>query len=152
MLLSLFAGERVAVEEISNMESSATTSTHRDDYNACFKDTVWLSSFPLVPQTVLHYFALSPFYDKNCNNERLKMQRLSLDQLKSMQGIEYELLPNVGKQLPQNLFLIRKQKRSSRMQVTPIAMYYVLDGTIYQAPNTYSILTSRLVSKVFVYG
>uniref|UniRef100_M4C4K5 Mediator of RNA polymerase II transcription subunit 6 n=1 Tax=Hyaloperonospora arabidopsidis (strain Emoy2) TaxID=559515 RepID=M4C4K5_HYAAE len=117
---------------------------HADDYNASFRDTVWLQSFPLNPQTVLHYFALSPFYDRSCNNERLKMQRLGLDQLKNLRGIEYELLPNAAKQLPQQLYVIRKQRRSSRTQVEPLAVYYVLDGTVYQAPNIHAMLTSRL--------
>lgn len=118
---------------------------HVDDYNASFRDTVWLQSFPLTAQTVLHYFALSPFYDRSCNNERLKMQRLALDQLKNMRGVEYELLPNAAKQAPQQLFIVRKQRRSSRTQVEPLAIYYVLDGTIYQAPNIHAMLTSRLV-------
>ncbi|RLN37200.1 hypothetical protein BBJ28_00013259 [Nothophytophthora sp. Chile5] len=121
---------------------------HADDYNASFRDTVWLQSFPLTAQTVLHYFALSPFYDRSCNNERLKMQRLGLDQLKNLRGIEYELLPNGAKQLPQQLFLIRKQRRSGRTQVEPLAIYYVLDGTVYQAPNIHAMLTSRLVRPI----
>lgn len=118
---------------------------HADDYHGSFRDTVWLQSFPLNAQTVLHYFALSPFYDRSCNNERLKMQRLGLDQLKNMRGIEYELLPNLAKQLPQQLFLIRKQRRGGRTQVEPLAIYYVLDGTVYQAPNIHAMLSSRLV-------
>lgn len=131
-------------------QSTETTETmevaaHVDDYNASFRDTVWLQSFPLTAQTVLHYFALSPFYDRSCNNERLKMQRLGLEQLKNMRGVEYELLPNLAQQLPQQLFLIRKQRRSSRNQVEPLAVYYVLDGTVYQAPNIHAMLTSRLV-------
>lgn len=119
--------------------------THVDDYNGSFRDTMWLQSFPLNTQTVIHYFALSPFYDRSCNNERLKMQRLGLDQLKNMRGIEYEVLPNTAKQLPQQLFLIRKQRRSGRTQVEPLAIYYVLDGSVYQAPNIHAMLTSRLV-------
>lgn len=118
---------------------------HADDYNASFRDTMWLQAFPLNAQTVLHYFALSPFYDRSCNNERLKMQRLGLEQLKNLRGIEYEVLPNAAKQLPQQLFLIRKQRRSGRTQVEPLAVYYVLDGAVYQAPNIHAMLTSRLV-------
>lgn len=121
--------------------------THVDDYNASFRDTVWLQSFPLTEQTVIHYFALSPFYDRSCNNERLKMQRLELDRLKSMRGIEYENVPvpppAQGQQY--SLFLVRKQRRISPHQVKPLAMYYVLDGTVYQAPNLHAMLTSRLV-------
>ena len=133
---------------VATLLSTLEVTSHVDDYNGSFRDTVWLTSFPLNAQTVLHYFALSPFYDRTCNNERLKMQRLALDQLKNMRGVEYELMPNVAKQLPQQLFLIRKQRRSGRTQVKPLAMYYVLDGTIYQAPNIHAMLTSRLVKPI----
>ena len=119
--------------------------THVDDYGASFNDTVWLQSFPLNEQTVLHYFALSPFYDAACNNERLKMQRLELDRLKTMRGLEYEIVTRpLPPTAPCSLFLIRKQRRSSPHQVKPLALYYILDGTIYQAPNLHAILTSRL--------
>ena len=129
------------------------STTHQDDYNASFRDTMWLQQFPLAEQTVLHYFALSPFYDRACNNEKLKMQRLEMDRLKSMRGIEYETVPtpppsNPEQQQPCSLFLIRKQRRISPNQVKPLAMYYVLDGTVYQAPNLYAMLSSRLVSIV----
>jgi mediator of RNA polymerase II transcription subunit 6 len=120
---------------------------HRDDYNGSFRDTMWLQSFPLNAQTVLHYFALSPFYDRSCNNERLKMQRLGLEQLKNMQGIEYEVLPNAAWQMPQQLFLVQKQRRSGRNQLKALALYYVLDGTVYQSPNLHAMLTSRLVRR-----
>ncbi|KAG2527160.1 hypothetical protein JM18_003995 [Phytophthora kernoviae] len=73
------------------------------------------------------------------------MQRLGLDQLKNLRGIEYELLSNAAKQLPQQLFIIRKQRRNNRTMVEPLAIYYVLDGTVYQAPNIHAMLTSRLV-------
>lgn len=119
---------------------------HHDDYNASFRDTVWLQSFPLNQHTVLHYFALSPFYDRTSNNEKLKMQKLEFDQLKHMRGVEYEYLPTADTpqgQL-QNFFLVRKQYRTSPTEVRPLALYYILDGTVYQAPNIRAILLSRL--------
>lgn len=74
------------------------------------------------------------------------MQRLEPDRLKTMRGIEYEVLPPLPPHHPTvSLFIIRKQRRSSANQVKPMAFYYVLDGTIYQAPNLYAILSSRLV-------
>uniref|UniRef100_H3GGT7 Mediator of RNA polymerase II transcription subunit 6 n=1 Tax=Phytophthora ramorum TaxID=164328 RepID=H3GGT7_PHYRM len=48
------------------------------------------------------------------------------------------------RRLPQQLYIIRKQRRSGRTQVEPLAIYYVLDGTVYQAPNIHAMLTSRL--------
>lgn len=39
-----------------------------------WRDDAWLSFFPLNIFTALDYFALSPFYDRNCNNELAKSQ------------------------------------------------------------------------------
>ena len=71
-----------------------------------FMDVTWLQSHPLTDKTVMEYFGLSPFYDRACNNETLRMQRMyrgDLDtttatstgdtwmneQLAMMTGIEY---------------------------------------------------------------
>lgn len=40
----------------------------------CFRDQLWLNSFPLDRNLVFDYFALSPFYDWTCNNEQLRMR------------------------------------------------------------------------------
>jgi mediator of RNA polymerase II transcription subunit 6 len=42
----------------------------------------------LGPHNVLDYFSerSNPFYDRTCNNEVLKMQRASPEQLTNMQG------------------------------------------------------------------
>ncbi|CAK4482002.1 unnamed protein product [Aphanomyces euteiches] len=117
---------------------------HVDDYYASYRDNVWLGQFELNHQTVLYYFAGSPWYDKSCNNEILKMQRRPLEHLVSMTGVEYELQLNEAKQLPQNLFVIHKKNRTGPRTASVMAIYYVLDQTIYQAPNTYTLLTSRL--------
>nr|CCA13868.1 mediator of RNA polymerase II transcription subunit putative [Albugo laibachii Nc14] len=80
------------------------------------------------------------------------MQRLSTDQLKNMRGIEYEVVPNTAKQLPQQIFGIRKQRREGRTQVKLMAIYYVLEGTVYQAPNVHAMLSSRLRTCSFRVG
>ena len=41
-----------------------------------FRDTEWIRHIPLNRDTVLDYFANSQFYDRACNNERVKMERL----------------------------------------------------------------------------
>lgn len=45
-----------------------------------------------------------------------------------------------------NLFVIRKQKRDSPEKVTPMLTYYILDGSIYQAPQLCNVFAARLVS------
>lgn len=58
-------------------------------------------------------------------------------------GVEYELA--VQDCQPPHLFLIRKQYRASPGQAVALAYYYVLDGTIYQAPTLHAALSGRMV-------
>ncbi|XP_037026975.1 mediator of RNA polymerase II transcription subunit 6 [Bradysia coprophila] len=105
-------------------------------------DTNWIPI--LNPTNVMDYFSekTNPFYDRTCNNEIVKMQRQSLDQLNNMNGIEYILLHVQGP----ILYVIRKQHRHSPSDVTPIADYYIIAGTVYQAPDLASVFNSRLLS------
>lgn len=41
-----------------------------------FRDQLWLNSFPLDRALVFDYFALSPFYDRTCSNEQLRMRAI----------------------------------------------------------------------------
>lgn len=95
---------------------------------------------------VLDYFCQStnPFYDTTCNNEIIRTQRGSLEQLRSMTGIEYFL---VHQQSP-ILFIIRKVERLSPDDIKPLANYYIIAGKVYQAPDLSSIITSRLSSTI----
>jgi mediator of RNA polymerase II transcription subunit 6 len=118
----------------------------------------------------LEYFSerSNPFYDRTCNNEILKMQRLPIEQLRyaihttlatttdavtncvivrtgsKFQGIEYILLHC---QEP-ILYVIRKQDRLTPTQATPIADYYIIAGVVYQAPDLHSLINSRILSTV----
>ena len=107
-------------------------------------DSSWIPH--LSAENVMAYFSdrRNPFYDTTCNNEVLKMQNRSLDQLANMPGIEYCLL-YVQEPI---LYVIRKQNRHSPSHVTPIPDYYVVAGTIYQAPDLCSVVNSRLLSAV----
>eukprot|EP01114_Cavostelium_apophysatum_P023615 TRINITY_DN8951_c0_g1_i1.p1 TRINITY_DN8951_c0_g1~~TRINITY_DN8951_c0_g1_i1.p1 ORF type:complete len:257 (-),score=36.23 TRINITY_DN8951_c0_g1_i1:2-772(-) len=116
-----------------------------DQTGVCFKDSKWLEFWPLNRDTALDYFALSGFYDRTCNNEQLKMQRLPLDKLVQMRGIEYVLF--AAKE--PDLYVIRKQKRDSPANVTPQTSYYIIKGTIFQAPNLYSVLASRTIKSLY---
>jgi len=109
-----------------------------------WNDPAWTGL--LNEHNVMDYFMerTNPFYDRQCNNEVLRMQRASQDQLGGMVGTEYQLLfvqPNI-------LFVVRKQHRASPTHVTPIADYYIINGHIYQAPDLSNVLSSRLLTAV----
>nr|XP_033706876.1 mediator of RNA polymerase II transcription subunit 6 isoform X5 [Tursiops truncatus] len=72
------------------------------------------------------------------------MQRLTLEHLNQMVGVEYILL---HAQEP-ILFIIRKQQRQSPTQVIPLADYYIIAGVIYQAPDLGSVINSRVLTVV----
>jgi len=109
-----------------------------------YYDPAWTDQ--INEYNVLDYFcqATNPFYTTNCNNEIIKTQRGSLEQLRSMTGIEYFV---VHQQSP-ILFIIRKVERLSPDEVKPLANYYVIAGKVYQAPDISSIITSRLSSTI----
>lgn len=98
------------------------------------------------PGNVMDYFSerSNPFYDRTCNNEIVKMQRLNPEQLNNMTGLEYILLHC---QEP-ILYVIRKQHRHSPTQATPLTDYYIIAGIVYQAPDIGSIINSRILSAV----
>lgn len=109
-------------------------------------DSAWI---PVLNQAnVLDYFSerTNPFYDRTCNNEILKMQKLGVGdvQLTNMQGPEYCLL-HVQEPI---LYVIRKQIRHSPTQVTAVSDYYIIAGVIYQAPDIGAVLNSRILTGV----
>ncbi|XP_035232238.1 mediator of RNA polymerase II transcription subunit 6-like [Stegodyphus dumicola] len=107
-------------------------------------DSSWIPM--LNTNNVMEYFSerTNPFYDRTCNNENLKMQRLGPEHLSNMTGLEYCLL-HVQEPI---LYVIRKQHRISPNQVTPIADYYILAGVVYQAPDLASVIGSRMLTMV----
>ncbi|RXM93701.1 Mediator of RNA polymerase II transcription subunit 6 [Acipenser ruthenus] len=68
------------------------------------------------------------------------MQRLTLEHLNQMVGVEYILL---HAQEP-ILYIIRKQQRQSPNQVIPLSDYYIIAGVVYQAPDLGSVIGSRV--------
>lgn len=65
--------------------------------------------------------------------------------LRKMTGIEFML----NEVMEPNLFVIRKQKRDGPEKVTPMLTYYVLDGSIYQAPQLCNVFAARVVCAFF---
>uniref|UniRef100_A0A0E0L9C6 Mediator of RNA polymerase II transcription subunit 6 n=1 Tax=Oryza punctata TaxID=4537 RepID=A0A0E0L9C6_ORYPU len=120
----------------------------------CFRDQLWLNTYPLDRNLVFDYFALSPFYDLTCNNESLRSRQihpLDMSHLTKMTGMEY-VLSDV---MEPHLFVIRKQRRESPEKSNAMLAYYILDGSIYQAPQLCSVFASRIsramhhISKAF---
>lgn len=107
--------------------------------------------FPINIDTVMIYFCQreNPFFDQSSDNAMLMMQNRDIsaaqleEKLKQCTGIQYVLV-----QPPSSapLFVIRKQQRNSAHEITPLCHYYVLDGTVYQAPDLYTFIHSRLVN------
>lgn len=120
----------------------------------CFRDQLWLNTYPLDRNLIFDYFALSPFYDWQCINEDLRrrgIHPLDITHLSKMTGLEYMLTEAAEP----NLFVIRKRWRDGPEKVTDLLAYYVLDGSIYQSPQLTSIFAARVgralyhVSKAF---
>merc|ERR1712071_267028 len=107
-------------------------------------DSAWIPI--LNPTNVMDYFMerSNPFYDRTCNNESIKMQRLNMEQLSNMTGIEYMLL-HVQEPI---LYVVRKQHRHSAAVVTTLADYYIIAGVVYQAPDIGSVINSRTLTTV----
>ncbi|KAM0039784.1 putative transcription regulator MED6 family [Helianthus debilis subsp. tardiflorus] len=62
-----------------NMEGNAAAASPTpgtDMTGICFRDQLWLNTYPLDRNLVFDYFALSPFYDYTCNNEQLRMRSI----------------------------------------------------------------------------
>src|SRR6218665_1764181 len=113
-----------------------------------WSDAKWI---PILNEgNILNYFAEkdNPFYERNCNNENLRMRGLPLNQkseLERMQGIEYVLL-HVQQPI---LYVIRKKRRINPEQAFTIADFYIIAGTVYQAPDLNSIISTKLLSSIF---
>ncbi|KAK8992821.1 hypothetical protein V6N11_048890 [Hibiscus sabdariffa] len=80
----------------------------------CFRDQLWLNTYPLDRNLIFDYFALSPFYDWTCNNEQLRMRcihPLHISQLSDMLSIIYQKLLQLLHQSSRRLdMLILKMK------------------------------------------
>ncbi|VDD90733.1 unnamed protein product [Enterobius vermicularis] len=102
----------------------------------------------LNSDNILDYFCdpANIFYDQSSCNQQVKMQNLNRplnECLQSMNGIQYTL---VGSNPP--LFVIMKQRRNSPTNVTPLCYYYIVNGTVYQCPDLYTFIQSKLIGIV----
>ncbi|KAL4855780.1 Mediator of RNA polymerase II transcription subunit 6 [Chlorella vulgaris] len=108
----------------------------------CWRDDLWLGAFGLHHGNVLDYFSLSPFYDRACANERGFLAGKPRAQPPALgEGVEYLLADSQ----PPHLFILRKMYRAVGGTITTLAFYYILDGSIYQAPSLQAALLARMV-------
>ncbi|KAI5191234.1 mediator of RNA polymerase II transcription subunit 6 [Nematocida minor] len=119
--------------------------------NTCFRDPIWLQHNLLTSDSILEYFSFSQFYDKNCNNEVLKMQTMhstlsGIDGfLKKMCGIQYSL--HYAEE--PSLFIIKKYERLSPEKVLMLDYFYIMHGTVYQAPTESEVSRTRYTNVLF---
>lgn len=92
---------------------------------------------------VLQCFKQTPFYSKECNNEKLKLNEIGTGALLRMVGFEYAIDDELS-QTDQFLWVIKYQFRKSPEQVDVRRIFYLFHGVFYEAPSTVHILESRI--------
>lgn len=138
-------------------------------------ETVWshpqfiMQYGPLHNNTILIYFADSPWCERTSNNKTIMNQALYNPamahvvatreafeaRLRSMSGLEYvvsEAPAETGPGQGTGVWVIRKQTRKKRGgnlddEVTVHASYYVIGQNIYPAPSLMDMMSSKLVRK-----
>ncbi|KAI9103008.1 MED6 mediator sub complex component-domain-containing protein [Phlyctochytrium arcticum] len=116
-----------------------------------WKDTAFLQMYGLGEHNIMDYFSLSPFYDPSSINEQIRMQarfnQFEASQMdkKQMTGIDYDAV--LASTAP-ILFIITKGMRRSPTVVDLVAAYSVIEGTIYQTPDLYTLLSNRILTSL----
>ncbi|KAL1951801.1 hypothetical protein VTO73DRAFT_950 [Trametes versicolor] len=125
-----------------------------DDYSHRF--FIWhewiLAHGPLTAENAFDYFTTSMFYDKQSNNQVLRMQTMhtglplvnEAEELRRFTGIEFALVHAE----PPSLFIIHKRERLSPHEVRPLAVYFILNHRIYQSPDVYTLISNRLLTSL----
>ncbi|GBE78049.1 MED6 mediator subfamily complex component-domain-containing protein [Sparassis latifolia] len=125
-----------------------------DDYSHRF--FIWhewiQANGPLTNENVFDYFATSMFYDKQSNNQVLRMQTMhtgvplanEAEELKRFTGVEFAVVHAQ----PPSLFIIHKRERLSPEEVRPLAAYFIMHNRIYQSPDVYSLVSNRLLTSL----
>ncbi|KAJ3513551.1 hypothetical protein NLJ89_g2883 [Agrocybe chaxingu] len=125
-----------------------------DDYSHRF--FIWhewiQANGPLNEENVFEYFATSMFYDKQSNNQVLRMQTMHTGvpikdeavELRRFTGVEFAVVHAQ----PPTFFVIQKRERLSPDEVRPLAAYFIMNNRIYQSPDVYTVLSNRLLTSV----
>lgn len=132
--------------------AEANTQKAVDLSQISWKDTDFLFQFGLTEQNVLDYFSRSPFYDPASVPEQLKMQARFTEHLSenkmdrsAMTGVDYIA---TSLSLQPSLFVVTSIFRKKNRQPDILQGYYILEGTIYQSPDLFSLIGSRLYSSL----
>lgn len=108
-----------------------------------FRHDSWLASYPLNENTVLDYFAWSPFYDLNSINEQVKAQNLSAAAAAHLTGVEFQLR-RTGQERA-GLYVIEKRLRNNANEAAvPVTLYCVVEGTVFPSPDMGTLLAGRV--------
>ncbi len=141
----------------SQLQDAAPSLSQYDLLSTQFKAPEFIAfAGPLTDRTALDYFSQSPFYDKRCTNQMLRMQNIAAfastigrwsareeeEQLRRFVGIEYV----VANAQPPALFVIHRRERVSETEAYVQAAYYIINDAIMQAPDLLTMLGNRLVS------
>lgn len=145
-----------------------------------FFDPHWITANGgwLHSNNVLYYFAQSPFFDRQSNNQAVFSQsignptlehflntRQSFEaRLAERPGIEYVVahdplasntfVDGPDGQVQSNVWVIRKQERmkgtgpNGKDGITPLMNYHIVNQAIYQSPSLLKILTNRIATTV----
>ncbi|KAJ7293222.1 MED6-domain-containing protein [Mycena rebaudengoi] len=126
-----------------------------DDYSHRF--FIWhewiQANGPLTAENVFDYFTTSMFYDKQSNNQVLRMQTMhtgtpilnETEELRRFTGVEFAVVHAQ----PPSMFIIHKRERLSPDQVRPMSAYFIMNNRIYQSPDVYTVLSNRLLTSLF---
>ncbi|WFD21509.1 Mediator of RNA polymerase II transcription subunit 6 [Malassezia equina] len=91
----------------------------------------------LDANNVMEYFSTSPFYDRRSNNEHVRMQSAALvAQIMATTTLS-------GDDLMHTIAKKQEEELSS-----PDQAFYIMNDCVYQAPDLYTILSTRLQSAV----
>ncbi|KAI0702437.1 MED6 mediator sub complex component-domain-containing protein [Cytidiella melzeri] len=125
-----------------------------DDYSHRF--FIWhewiQANGPLTNENVFDYFATSMFYDKQSNNQVLRMQTMhtgiplqnEAEELRRFTGIEFAVVHAQ----PPSFFVIHKRERFSPDEVRPLVAYFIMNNRIYQSPDVYTLVSNRLLTSL----
>ncbi|KAJ6501700.1 MED6-domain-containing protein [Mycena vitilis] len=134
-----------------------------DDYSHRF--FIWhewiQANGPLTTENVFEYFTTSMFYDKQSNNQVLRMQTMHTGtaianeaeelrhatrapQYLRFTGVEFAVVHAE----PPSMFIIHKRERLSPDEVRPLAAYFIMNNRIYQSPDVYTVLSNRLLTSI----